>query len=809
MRNPFFLKQLSLTLLVLAAMLDRPSFALDEFYTNGDACRSVLAVLKAGEAAPSPGALARATSTGKESPIAIQGHYLSGYDTVHQVSPTGFRDLGPVALEPVVAVHEVGSKNTLNGLLFEAAAAVADKRPDAAPRGVAKTLKEGDVDRFLDEVRSEMKAVESKAARATRAEKGNYLKPVDIGDRYKLLPLETVFYGFGGGVVGAVLGGLTHGDPMMGAKFGALAATTARVAAAMSGILPIGKKAKTTFLKPTHSYTLFDQSARNGGKVKESSILLEDPETGLRTLLNWNHDPKSLDVYSWYPKSTGRRMDWAHNRSGEPTVPEVQEPVVDPKVNEPTAPEFKPQRSLEELRELAEGILTDYRPLPLRRLNDTIPPDKIRAMNDHVSALRGAFIERDDLIDAFGPILLAKGHLLMLGPPGTAKTRFAKAVGNSIVDNEGETSFFEVPMNSETSFSELYGSHNHKLLGETGRMSRFYDEGFIGHRYAFFDEIFKAPMRVLDYLLTGLSGRRHRQHTGILKTAFGASNRYLMELFDKYGDDDTRPLLERWRAIVYVPNGFSSMENRFKLYEQDQDPVLPHLKESDLEEFRRLVDTVEMPFSVEAALDLLSMRMARDTSKAEVAAMRKYQEAQANGEVPDLPYRSFRAYSNRATREDKRLLQAVAVNRSIRSGEDSSLVARLSDIVKLRFAFNITGLTETELDARLKVVNSPYEKAQLISMKMDRKFFETNIEALNKTMSEDVHVKRVADLEFRAHKDGSDSRAITEELIDLIGELEDVQFDMKGRPETFAETHVAKIAAMERAKALLQTSVGP
>ncbi len=66
----------------------------------------------------------------------------------------------------------------------------------------------------------------------------------------------------------------------------------------------------------------------------------------------------------------------------------------------------------------------------------------------------------------------------------------------------------------------------------------------------------------------------------------------------------------------------------------------------------------------------------------------------------------------------------------------------------------------------------------------------------------------MAALESRAKVEGVDTLAIADELVDLVKELEGEQFDMKRAPEQFDEKAVAHMHALERAKALLQQSVG-
>jgi MoxR-like ATPase len=66
--------------------------------------------------------------------------------------------------------------------------------------------------------------------------------------------------------------------------------------------------------------------------------------------------------------------------------------------------------------------------------------------------LKELFIERDELVDGALAAVLAKQHMLMLGPPGTAKSMLAKEVCRRI----GGV-YFEWLLTKFTTPEEIFG----------------------------------------------------------------------------------------------------------------------------------------------------------------------------------------------------------------------------------------------------------------------------------------------------------------------------------------------------------------
>src|SRR5689334_5385766 len=87
---------------------------------------------------------------------------------------------------------------------------------------------------------------------------------------------------------------------------------------------------------------------------------------------------------------------------------------------------------------------------------------EIRAASERFAAffkeLGRTFIEREDLLAQVALALLAREHVLMTGPPGTAKSGIAAAVLGRIVDERtGRPSLFARQFTESTVQTDLVG----------------------------------------------------------------------------------------------------------------------------------------------------------------------------------------------------------------------------------------------------------------------------------------------------------------------------------------------------------------
>jgi MoxR-like ATPase len=177
------------------------------------------------------------------------------------------------------------------------------------------------------------------------------------------------------------------------------------------------------------------------------------------------------------------------------------------------------------------------------------PRDVLRTIREE---LRQIFLERDELIDGALVALVAAQHVLVIGPPGTAKSMLADEVCRRLTGAR----YFQWLLTRFTTPEELFGAVSLKALEEDD-YRRLTTHKLPEAHIAFLDEIFKASSSILNTILTLMNERRfHNGRDAVavpLLTLFAASNelpeddellalhdRFLLRFVVDYLDEDFR-----------------------------------------------------------------------------------------------------------------------------------------------------------------------------------------------------------------------------------------------------------------------------
>lgn len=212
------------------------------------------------------------------------------------------------------------------------------------------------------------------------------------------------------------------------------------------------------------------------------------------------------------------------------------------------------------------------------------------------AAMSGAFLERSAEIDGILLAMIARQHVLLLGPPGTAKSALSDAIARAIPSS----SYFVRLMGRFTLPEELFGPTSIAGLRED-RFERK-TAGFLPRaNVAFLDEIFKANSAILNSLLTLINERKFDNGTTRedcpLDLMIGASN----ELPDS-GDEALDALYDRFVLRFWVRAVAERGSKRALLRMRGAPVASATLTAEDLATARAAVARVEVPADVEDAL---------------------------------------------------------------------------------------------------------------------------------------------------------------------------------------------------------------
>ena len=220
--------------------------------------------------------------------------------------------------------------------------------------------------------------------------------------------------------------------------------------------------------------------------------------------------------------------------------------------------------------------------------------ERLRALRD---ALLTDLVERDVAVRLGLLATMAGEHLLLLGPPGTAKSLVARRLHLAFADAK----YFERLLTKFTVPEELFGPLSIKAL-EEDRYERQTASYLPQAEIAFLDEIFKANSAILNALLTLLNEREFdngtRREPVPIKAVIGASN----ELPDGEG---LGALFDRFLLRLHVgPVGKENFSQLLALRGEQQPRVPEHLRltDTDLAAVRSQARQVEVPEDVVALL---------------------------------------------------------------------------------------------------------------------------------------------------------------------------------------------------------------
>ena len=194
-----------------------------------------------------------------------------------------------------------------------------------------------------------------------------------------------------------------------------------------------------------------------------------------------------------------------------------------------------------------------------------------------VSAVDAAFIGSARVIRAFFIALVAREHLLLLGPPGTAKSEITKALAATLKHR-----LWTYLLTKGTTPNALVGGldlANFKATGEERRNpAGTMREAFI----IFLDEVFKGSDFILNSLLTALNEREYHELGNVerlpLEVCIGASNELPGGATDRI-DPTLDALYERFSLKFWIED--LSPANQDRLIDGFIDGTVGHVATHD------------------------------------------------------------------------------------------------------------------------------------------------------------------------------------------------------------------------------------
>ncbi len=393
---------------------------------------------------------------------------------------------------------------------------------------------------------------------------------------------------------------------------------------------------------------------------------------------------------------------------------------------------------------IKEACVTAVRHLAKSNQTDQSLLEKATKFQSYFRSVGDRVLERDYLLYATKLSLLSREHLLMVGPPGNAKSLFAKSSYGSIVDEAtSKPSYFKTQMTSETTLADTHGQINFKAMEDRGTVERMYEQGILGHYFAFLDEIFDISPRALRNILDVLAERAHGQsgqlYQGRTWSVMMASNRYISQVYEQFGGgSQPQAVLDRVAFAVYVPPEFAQMRSYRKLVQGVSSSDSANLSFQDIEALQGKTKSVEIPDHISDFLSLMVYRLRPEVEAMEESSRREYHDRVRSGETALPPWRATKYMSLRTLGKAANVLRSIIVLDWVEKGGNRPLIATLDDVQKLEVFFTLGGPSDAFVEKELERSIDPHERSQLETIQKERTFYRDLFKSLKKEFNETV-----------------------------------------------------------------------
>lgn len=228
--------------------------------------------------------------------------------------------------------------------------------------------------------------------------------------------------------------------------------------------------------------------------------------------------------------------------------------------------------------------------------------NKLRTIEEELSSLH--FVEREDPLRGIIVSLIADTNVLLVGPPGGAKSMLATKIIKRILGGK----YFELLLHPYTQLEEVAGPISLESL-QKDRYKRNIENTINEADVAFLDEVFKCGPAILNYCLSLMNERIYyndgKRCSSPLLTLIGASNELPEE------SDGLAAFLDRFVLKYHVPtlvekNSWMVMFDKALDYKEPEESSSAFVTIEEIRHLQKVCKTIEVPLGVrKASLEII------------------------------------------------------------------------------------------------------------------------------------------------------------------------------------------------------------
>src|SRR5690348_16631370 len=229
------------------------------------------------------------------------------------------------------------------------------------------------------------------------------------------------------------------------------------------------------------------------------------------------------------------------------------------------------------------------------RENPTPPPPfsetRLAArLQEAARVMEQNFLDKQEIVRLLLVSVVAGEHLLLVGPPGTAKSAMVRLFARLI-----DAKYFEYLLTRFTEPNELFGPVDIRAFRE-GTYTRKTETMLPEAEMVFLDEIFRSNSAILNSLLTILNERKFSNGSKLMSvpllSMFGASNEVpndenLSAIFDRFLIRVVSDNLDSYHFHNLIAKGLANEASRLT----GKDETRPLVSARELNELHRRFDT--------------------------------------------------------------------------------------------------------------------------------------------------------------------------------------------------------------------------